>query len=508
MRNVMRGALVSLLVVAMLSPGMSEAQGVPAAMPLMPSHTPALSSEQQAFLDKLQHDTFRFFWDASPANGLTPDRSPGAKTSSVAAVGFALTSYVVGVERGYVTRAEAAARTLSTLTTLWEAPMGPAAEGVAGHNGLYYHFLDGDGVRSDDSELSTIDTALLMAGVLSSQAYFDRDDATEKAIRALADQLYRRVDWTWAYSPTHKPLLSLGWSPEDGFIDYDWRGYSEGMLLYILALGSPTHPVDAQAWEEWTRTYRWDAFQGAPHVTFGPMFGHQYSHVWIDFRGIQDPYMRSKGIDYFENSARATYANRAYCIANPGKWAGYGELLWGLTASDGPFDGNADTASGKRPFRAYWARGASPGDTRDDGTLAPADAHARAVRGPALRYVRVQGLLQPHAPGEVRAGLVRRPVPGHRSGAHSPDDRELPDRPGVEPAEEEPLRDRRAAEGRVRRRVAGAAAGGAERRALRAHQSASSARTPSRSMSAPAPRFTISPRSITRYRSASVRANS
>ena len=393
MRNVMRGALVSLLVVAMLSPGMSEAQGVPAAMPLMPSHTPALSSEQQAFLDKLQHDTFRFFWEASPANGLTPDRSPGAKTSSVAAVGFALTSYVVGVERGYVTRAEAAARTLSTLTTLWEAPMGPAAEGVAGHNGLYYHFLDGDGVRSDDSELSTIDTALLMAGVLSSQAYFDRDDATEKAIRALADQLYRRVDWTWAYSPTHKPLLSLGWSPEDGFIDYDWRGYSEGMLLYILALGSPTHPVDAQAWEEWTRTYRWDAFQGAPHVTFGPMFGHQYSHVWIDFRGIQDPYMRSKGIDYFENSARATYANRAYCIANPGKWAGYGELLWGLTASDGPFDGNADTTSGKRPFRAYWARGASPGDTRDDGTLAPTAAggsvpFAPEVTIPTLMHMR------------------------------------------------------------------------------------------------------------------------
>ena len=329
------------------------------------------SPKEQAFLDQLERDTFRFFWDATPAaTGLTPDRAPG-DVSSVAAVGFALTSYLVGVERGYVTRADAAARTLITLETLWRAPQGSAAEGVAGYKGLFYHFLDlPDGVRSYESELSTMDTALLMAGVLSSQAYFDREDETERSIRTLADRLYRRVDWAWASSPVHRPLLSMGWTPEAGFLDVDWRGYNEGMLLYILALGSPTHPIDAQAWEEWTRSYRWETFYGLPHVTFGPLFGHQYSHIWIDFRGIQDPYMRARGSDYFQNSVRATLANRAYCIANPGRWEGYGDQVWGLTASDGPLDERGLQKSANR-FRAYWARAAGPDAASDDGTIAP-----------------------------------------------------------------------------------------------------------------------------------------
>jgi hypothetical protein len=165
----------------------------------------------------------------------------------------------------------------------------------------------------------------------------------------------------------------MGWSPEDGFIDVDWRGYNEGMLLYVLALGSPTHPIAPRAWEEYTRSYRWESFYGPAHVNFGPLFGHQYSHVWIDFRGIQDRYMRSKGSDYFDNSVRATYANRAYCIANPGRWTGYGELVWGLTASDGP--ARADEArGGQTPFRAYWARGAASDGQWDDGTIAPTAA--------------------------------------------------------------------------------------------------------------------------------------
>jgi hypothetical protein len=330
------------------------------------------SPQEQAFLDELQRDTFRFFWEATPSGtGLTPDRTPGSDVSSVAAIGFALTSYLVGVERGYVTRAEAAARTLATLETLWGAPQGPASDGVAGYSGLFYHFLGGhDGVRAYRSELSTIDTALLMAGVLSAQAYFDREDATELSIRLLSDRIYRRVDWAWAYSPQHRPLLSMGWTPEEGFIDVDWRGYNEGMLLYILALGSPTHPIDPRAWEEWTRSYRWESSYGPPHVTFGPMFGHQYSHVWIDFRGIQDRYMRSRQSDYFTNSVQATYANRAYCIANPGGWKGYGELVWGVTASDGPLDGDY-AGAGPTPFRGYWARGAAPDAGSDDGTIAP-----------------------------------------------------------------------------------------------------------------------------------------
>jgi len=330
------------------------------------------SPEQQAFLDRLQHDTFQFFWESSRSdNGLTPDRAPGAEVSSVAAVGFALTSYLVGVEKGYVSREAAAQRTLSTLRTLWSAPQGPMASGVAGYNGLFYHFLDEhDGLRTNQSELSTVDTALLMAGVLAAQTFFDEENDAERSIRSLSDRLYRRVDWSWAYSTRNRPLLSMGWSPEHGFLEADWRGYNEGMILYLLALGSPTHAIDPRAWEQWTRSYRVEgAEKGVAHVGFGPLFGHQYSHIWIDFRGIQDNYMRSKGTDYFVNSTRATYANRAYCIANPGRWKGYGESVWGLTASDGPVnDGRADPAT---PFHAYWARGPTPDGAEDDGTIAP-----------------------------------------------------------------------------------------------------------------------------------------
>jgi hypothetical protein len=212
--------------------------------------------------------------------------------------------------------------------------------------------------------------------------YFDRDDETERSIRALADDLYRRVDWAWAYSRTRPPLLSLGWTPEMGFLEWDWGGYNEGMLLYVLALGSPTHPVDPRAWEAWTSSYQWDSSDGAPHVSFGPLFGHQYSHVWIDFRGIQDDTMRARGSDYFVNSVRATYANRAYCIANPGGWTGYDELTWGLTASDGPFDKTRPVAPGTERFRSYWARGADT--ATDDGTIAPTAAGGSVAFAPEI----------------------------------------------------------------------------------------------------------------------------
>jgi hypothetical protein len=353
------------------------------------------SSAQLAFLDRVQRDTFRFFWEASPESGLTPDRAPMGGASSVAAVGFALTSYLVGVERGYVTRADAAARTLTTLKTLWKAPQGPAAEGVSGYHGLFYHFVDGRrGLRTDDeSELSTIDTALLMAGVLSAQVYFDRDDRVERSIRTISDRLYRRVDWAWASSPRSRPLLSMGWTPERGFIEADWSGYNEAMILYVLALGSPTHPIDPGAWEERTRSYRWDGGHDSPQVTFGPLFGHQYSHVWIDFRGIQDAYMRSKGSDYFLNSVRATHANRDYCIANPRGWKGYGALVWGLTASDGPHPGRPGTRDGAG-FYSYWARGAGPGGAADDGTIAPTAAGGSVPFAPEVTIPTLVHLLE------------------------------------------------------------------------------------------------------------------
>lgn len=327
-----------------------------------------------AFLDTLQRRTFNWFWETSPARtGLTPDRWPTRSFSSVAAIGFALTAYPIGIERGYVSRSAAAERTLATLRFLYQAPQGPEATGVTGYRGFFYHFLDMEtGHRFETVELSTIDTSLLLAGALFCQTYFDGANETEHAIRAYADSMYRRVEWPWAI--TKPPVLSMGWRPESGFIRHHWEGYDEAMIVYILAFASPTYPIDSAAWSAWTATYQWKSFYGYEHVNFPPLFGHQYSHVWIDFRGIQDAYMRGKGIDYFENSRRATLAQRAYATANPNGWKDYGSSIWGLTAVDGPIDTTLYVDGRKRTFFTYRARGASAGEIVDDGTIGPTAA--------------------------------------------------------------------------------------------------------------------------------------
>jgi hypothetical protein len=156
------------------------------------------------------------------------------------------------------------------------------------------------------------------------------------------------------------------------------------MFLYVLALGSPTHPVAPEAWTAFTGTYTWADFHGYEHVGFAPLFGHQYSHAWIDFRGIRDAYMREKGIDYFENSRRATYAQRAYAIANPGGWTGYGPDVWGLTACDGPLDTTVVVGGTPRRIHTYWARGAAAGEVNDDGTLAPTAAGGSIAFAPEI----------------------------------------------------------------------------------------------------------------------------
>ena len=211
-------------------------------------------------------------------------------------------------------------------------------------------------------------------GVLFAQSYYDRDEPREKEIREIAEELYRRVDWNWLQQ--NKPLVSMGWFPESGFIPHDWMGYNEAMMLYVLALGSPTHPVSPEAWQVWARTYNddWGVYQGQEFLAFGPMFGHQYSHVWIDFRGIQDDFMRERGMDYFENSRRATLAQREYAINNPMKWKDYGENVWGLTASDGPQQTVQEFRGEQREFRHYSARGAGLRENFDDGTIAPTAA--------------------------------------------------------------------------------------------------------------------------------------
>ena len=324
------------------------------------------------FLGDVESRSFEYFWRTTDARtGLTPDRSPSPSFSSIAAIGFALTSYPVGVSEGYVSREQAAERTLTTLRSLYELPQGPGDTGVSGYKGFYYHFLNMDnGRRFSRVELSTVDTALLLAGALFCQQYFDGPSATEAGIRAYADSLYDRADWQWA-SP-RGPAVSHGWTPDSSFIPYDWRGYNEAMLLYVLALGSPTHPVAPAAWAEYTRTYRWEEYFGQPFLSFYAAFGYQFSHVWIDFRGIQDAYMRERGTDYFENSRRDAYAQHDYATLDPMGWKGYGPNEWGFSACDGPADTALDVDGVYRWFHTYWARGVSFTRTADDGTMSPA----------------------------------------------------------------------------------------------------------------------------------------
>jgi hypothetical protein len=326
------------------------------------------------FVDDLERRTFQWFWDVTnPANGLVPDRWPRINFSSVAAIGFGLTAYGVGAARGYVTREQARDRTLTTLRFLWKAPQSDQPRNVTGYRGFFYHFLDmNTGERYQTVELSSIDTALMIAGVLFVQSYFDGNDPVEKEIRHLADSLYRRVEWSWMQP--RPPLVGMGWHPEKGMHGSDYKGYEEASILYVLALGSPTHPIAPDAWPARIRNYKWDTFYGYEFVNYAPLFIHQYSHVWIDFRGIQDSFMREKGIDYFENSRRATYAQRAYAIDNPTGFRDYSADIWGLTACNGPGGGKTIFNDNPVQFHTYWARGASSGDIRDDGTIAPTAA--------------------------------------------------------------------------------------------------------------------------------------
>jgi hypothetical protein len=347
----------------------------PAAMPAPPD---------SAFLDVLQERTFQYFWQlCDPRTGLAPDRAPTRSFASMAATGFALTVYPIGAERGWVTREEAARRTLDTLRFLWTAPQGDARSGTAGHRGFFYHFVDPEtGRRFQKVELSTVDTALLVAGALFCASWFDGETVEEDSVRALSDSLYARVDWRWA-SP-RPPAIGHGWTPENGFLPYDWRGYNEAMILYLLALGAPEHAVGPDAWSAWTSGYRWGGREGAEHLGFAPLFGHQYSHVWIDFRGIRDEAMRTHGIDYFENSRRAVYEQQAYAVENPGGWAEYGPRFWGLTACDGPVHGTYEIDGREREFRTYWARGVSFDEVRDDGTVCPSAAAASLAFAPEI----------------------------------------------------------------------------------------------------------------------------
>lgn len=364
------------------------------------SHGESLLPDDAGLLDDLERRTFQFFWDtANPVNGLVPDRWPGnPHMASIASVGFALTAYVVGVDRSLVTREAARDRVLATARFFAQAPQGPQASGMAGHHGFFYHFLDMQtGARFGPRvELSSADTGLLLAGFLCAQAYFDREDAAEAEIRRLVDQIHGRIDWPWMQQ--RPGLICMGWNPEHGFRDFiDYHGFDEVMVVVLLALGSPTQPLGPEAWPAFTATYHrtWGEYMGQLHLGGAPLFWHQFSHVWVDFRGIRDPYMRERGLDYFENSRRATLAQQAYAIANPGDWNDYGEQVWGLTASDGPGTVSGLDHKGRvRQFQDYKARGAGLRDTLDDGTIAPTAALSSLPFAPEIVLPTLRALRQ------------------------------------------------------------------------------------------------------------------
>lgn len=324
--------------------------------------------DDASLCDELQKETFGYFLNEfNPVTGLIADKTAPGWPASIAAVGLALSAFSVGVERKLLDREEAVRRVKTTLEFLWNAPQGEGGD-TSGYRGFFYHFLDMEtGRRAWRCELSTVDSAFLIAGALAAGVYFDRMSESERMIRELAWQIWERADWEWALNGG--PTLTHGWKPESGFLQYRWQGYDEALLLYVLALASPTHPIPAGSYNEWARTYSWKKIYGQEYLYAGPLFTHQLSHVWVDFRKIQDAPMREHGTDYFENSRRATLVHQQYAISNPLGHALYGEHCWGLTACDGPGNTTLVVDGVTRRFYDYIARGAPFGP--DDGTIAP-----------------------------------------------------------------------------------------------------------------------------------------
>ena len=373
----------------------------------------------EALLDRFQHAAFGYFLqNCNPANGLVADTSRNNSPASIAVVGFALACYPVGVERGWMARDDAIDCTLATLRFFWDSAQSEEPLST-GHKGFYYHFLDmRRGIRVWDCELSLIDTTLLLAGMLTAAMYFTRDSPGEIEIRTLADALYRRVDWHWAQGAC--ATVRQGWKPESGFLHYGWEGYSEAAILYVLGLASPTHPLPAKSYAGWSATYQWENIYNYDLLYAGPMFIHQFSHAWIDFRGIRDKFMRAKNSDYFENSRRSALAQREYARRNAHGFKGYGEDCWGFAACDGPGFETLKIGGRIRRVFGYAARGIPYGP--DDGTIAPWTALASLPFAPdialaALRHFcaqypdatrgdRLPSGFNPTLPGKGPAGWV------------------------------------------------------------------------------------------------------
>jgi hypothetical protein len=332
-----------LRLVELSAPQQASQQHIEPAAPPSPT---ALSAEDEQFLDDLEHASFLFFWEqANQQTGLVKDRcNVRAKDSSTAAsmasTGFGLTAICIGERRGFVSRSEARTRVIESLSFLWHK--------LPTHRGFFYHFANiNTGERMWDSEVSSVDTALLLCGVLTCREHFQ-----DTTISELAHAIFDRVEWNWLSEDTS--LLSHGWTPELGFIPSRWDLYSELMMMYLLGMGSASHPLQSEAWFAWKRTIF--EYDGLRYVgSFAPLFVHQYSQAWFDFRGKRDRYA-----DYFQNSVIATDVHRRFCLELNEQFSDYSNALWGITASDSE--------------RGYVAWGGPPAMGPIDGTVVPAAA--------------------------------------------------------------------------------------------------------------------------------------
>jgi len=333
-----------------------------------------LTAEDEAMLDSIQHKTLMFFLnERHPGWGIVKDRAAGWAPASIASTGFGIASFAMGVERNWMTREEAAKITLDILD-FFAGSVQSADSSASGYKGFYYHFLRlNTGTRAWRCELSSVDTGLLMMGIIFARNYYNLDNDVEKRIRLQAAIILDRIDWNFMVMPDtgkYANTISMAWTPDHGLHNMGWSGYNEALFLYILAAGSGMENAE-KSYSSWLSSYKWQKpYAGLSHAAFPPLFGHQFSQSFIDFRGIADVYMKEKGIDYFENSRRATYVQRQYAIENPYRWVGYDSLCWGITACDGPGDQyNFDD----RKFLGYAGRGTSGPEYNyfDDGTIAP-----------------------------------------------------------------------------------------------------------------------------------------
>ena len=377
----------------------------------------SIAPGDEDMLDAFQRAAFDYFLrQVNPRNGLVADTSRPGAPISIAVVGLALSAYPVAVERGWLDRDDAIQRTLAALR-FFSGSDQTGTQTSTGCHGFYFHFLDVEtGLRVWQSELSSIDTALLIIGMLTAAAYFDAGTPSETELRQLANALYDRVDWHWAQN--EGDAVALGWKPESGFLNYGWQGYNEAIVLYALGLGSQTHPLTAASFEAWTLTYQWENIYDIDHLYAGPLFVHQFSHAWIDFRGIQDRFMREKNCDYFENSRRAVQVQRQYAIRNPRGFKGYGQDCWGLSAGDGPSVKPQVVAGRQQTFFGYAARGVPWGP--DDGTITGSSTVASLpfapdIALPALRQMGEESIDRRRRAVHASGFNATAAVPGHEA---------------------------------------------------------------------------------------------